>query len=98
MARDEVTGRKTPKSKKKSSKRRPPMTTAQLPMPAADARVLTRNEFCARNRISLPFYSKLRAQGLGPREIRLASKILITAEADAAWRAEREAASQVAAE
>jgi hypothetical protein len=104
MATPEVTGRKidsgatsrSPKPKKK--KRRRPLTAAQLPMPPADAKMLTRLEFCARNRISLPFYNKLRTRGLGPRETRVESKILITREADADWRREREVASAVAAE
>ena len=97
MAAPEVTGRKlgsrtsgpgprTPKKKK----RRPQLTAAQLPMPAADALMLTREEFCARNRISIPFYNRLKTQGLGPRETRLHSKILITREADAEWRRQRE--------
>jgi hypothetical protein len=108
MAPAEVTGRKPEvtgyksgsraKAKKKKRKRRPQLTATQLPMPAADAKMLTREEFCARNRISIPFYNKLKTQGLGPRETRVQSKILITAEADADWRAEREAASGVAAE
>jgi hypothetical protein len=107
MARPEVTGR-NPHTKDRSSgpaikkktkkKRRPALKAAQLPMPAADAKMLTRQEFCARNRISIPFYNKLKEQGLGPRETRVQSKILITAKADADWRAEREAASAVAAE
>jgi hypothetical protein len=87
--------------KSKSKRKRPlPLRAAQLPMPAADAKMLTRQEFCARNRFSIPFYNKLKEQGLGPREIRVQSKILITAEADADWRAEREAetATQQAAE
>jgi hypothetical protein len=109
MALPEVTGRNpTPEDcrpghraklkKKKKRKRRPALTAAQLPMPPADAKMLTRQEFCARNRISIPFYNKLKEQGLGPRETRVKTKILITAEADAEWRREREAASTVAAE
>jgi hypothetical protein len=101
MAPPEVTGLIKSGSRakaKKKRKRKRPLTAAQLPMPAADAKMLTREEFCARNRISIPFYNRLKAQGLGPRETRLHSKILITAEADGKWRAEREAASQIAAE
>jgi hypothetical protein len=67
-------------------------------MPPADAKMLTREEFCARNRISIPFYNKLKKKGRGPRETYVESKILITAEADADWRAERVAESAVAAE
>ena len=64
MAPAEVTGRKPEvtgyksgsraKAKKKKRKRRPQLTAAQLPMPAADAKMLTREEFCARNRIFNP--------------------------------------------
>jgi hypothetical protein len=106
MAAPEVTGRKissctsspAPRaSKKKKRKRRPPLRASQLPMPAADAKMLTREEFCARNRISIPFYNKLKTKGLGPRETLVESKILITAEADVDWRREREAASAIGA-
>jgi hypothetical protein len=50
-------------------------------------------EFCKSHGISQGFYFKLRAQGLGPREMRLGSRTLVTLEAAAAWRAERENAS-----
>lgn len=51
-------------------------------------------EFCARNgKISRAFYFKLRSEGLGPRELRLGTRVLITAEAAADWRREREAAT-----
>jgi hypothetical protein len=50
-------------------------------------------EFCERHRISRPFFYKLLAQGLGPRVLRLGSRTLVTREAAAAWRAEREAAT-----
>ncbi len=43
-------------------------------------------EFCQRNRISRQFYSKLREQGKGPKEMRLGSRVLITREAADAWR------------
>ena len=44
-------------------------------------------EFCERNRISTQFYYKLRAEGRAPRELRLGSRVLITKEDAAAWRA-----------
>lgn len=59
------------------------------PRPGEDA--LSLPEFCRRNAISLPFYYKLKAQGLGPRELRLGARVLITAESAEAWRREREA-------
>jgi hypothetical protein len=53
--------------------------------PGAD----TISGFCKRNRISNPFYYKLRAQGLGPAELRALGVVRITAEAEAAWQRAR---------
>jgi hypothetical protein len=50
--------------------------------------------FCQKHSISPAFYHKLQAQGLGPRVMRLGSRTLITRESAAAWRRERELASQ----
>jgi hypothetical protein len=50
-------------------------------------------QFCKRHRFSIPFYYKLKAQGLGPRELRLGARVLITRESAQVWRREREAAS-----
>jgi hypothetical protein len=49
--------------------------------------------FCHAHHISESFYFKLKTLGLGPREIRIGSRVLISQEAAARWRAEREAAS-----
>jgi hypothetical protein len=43
--------------------------------------------FCAKHRISKPTYHRLQRAGKGPREIRIGSRVLITAESAAAWRA-----------
>jgi hypothetical protein len=43
-------------------------------------------EFCERHNISTSFFHKLRHQGLGPRTLRLGSRVLITREAAKAWR------------
>jgi hypothetical protein len=52
------------------------------------------DEFCARHGpISRAYYYKLKNAGLGPREIKLGARVLISAEAAADWRREREAAS-----
>jgi hypothetical protein len=51
----------------------------------------TIESFCAAHHISKAFFHKLRSQGLGPRLTRIGSRVLITAEAAAAWRAAREA-------
>jgi hypothetical protein len=51
----------------------------------------TRPSFCASNQISESLYFKLKRQGRGPREIELDGRIIITPEAEADWRREREA-------
>src|ERR1700757_1027069 len=50
-------------------------------------------EFCRRHSISVAMYYKLRQQKLTPREMRLGVRVLISREAAARWRSEREAAS-----
>jgi hypothetical protein len=47
-------------------------------------------EFCAAHGISEPFYFKLRAQGAGPREVRVGKRVLISLESAADWRRQRE--------
>jgi hypothetical protein len=51
--------------------------------------------FCRAHAISESFYFKLRAQGLGPAELRLGSRVLITREAAEAWRIEHTQAATV---
>ena len=53
----------------------------------------TIEDFCERNRISEAMYFKLKRQGHAPREMKLGKKILITPEAEADWRREREEAT-----
>jgi hypothetical protein len=53
----------------------------------------TIREFCGRNRISLTSYYELRARGLGPREMRVLSRVLITPQAERDWRLARETPS-----
>jgi hypothetical protein len=50
-------------------------------------------EFCRLHGISRAFFYKLRAAGLGPTEMRVGNRTLISVEAAARWRAEREAAT-----
>jgi predicted DNA-binding transcriptional regulator AlpA len=60
-------------------------------MPNADTKVaagrtaLTIPEFCAKKQFSEPFYYKLKAQGLGPREMRLGPLVRISPEAEDEW-------------
>jgi hypothetical protein len=50
-------------------------------------------EFCRAHRISQSMYFKMRNQGLGPREMAVGSRRLISQEAAAEWRKAREAAA-----
>jgi hypothetical protein len=49
--------------------------------------------FCKRHALSPSFYFKIRAQGLGPAEMRIGARVLISREAAARWRAARESAA-----
>jgi hypothetical protein len=48
------------------------------------------DEFCRRHNISHGTYYNLKNRGLGPREARAMSRVIITKEAAADWRRERE--------
>lgn len=60
--------------------------------PACEEQSYTVKEFCIKHRISKQTYMRLRARGLGPKEIRLFSTIRITHDADQEWQRERETA------
>jgi hypothetical protein len=51
----------------------------------------TVGEFCVAHRIGLNTYYKLRKAEKGPHEIHVGSKVLITRESAAVWRAARDA-------
>jgi hypothetical protein len=51
----------------------------------------TQKSFCENNAISESKYRELKRKGKGPREIELDNRIIITPEAEADWRREREA-------
>jgi hypothetical protein len=51
-------------------------------------------EFCQAHRLSISMYFKLKAQGLGPREMAVGSRRYISFEAAADWRRARETAAQ----
>jgi hypothetical protein len=59
---------------------------------ADDADAFTVNEFCARHRISVQLFYKNRKQM--PRTFNVGTRVLISKEAAAAWRREREQAAQ----
>jgi hypothetical protein len=86
MARPEVTGRKTtaPGSSKRQRVRRnrgPPTHAFSVP------------EFCDSHRISKSRYYELKQQGLTPDEMVVGRRRLISFEAAARWRRQREAAA-----
>jgi hypothetical protein len=99
MARPEIIGRKVEettvestkkgKGKSKSTRKRHPLP------PRRQGDAYTIPEFCATNRISESMYHKLKSLGLGPREMDVGRRRIITPEANAEWQAarEREAAS-----
>ena len=57
---------------------------------ADDADAFTVNEFCARHRISVQLFYKLKPQGLMPVTFNVGTRVLISREAAAAWRLARE--------
>jgi hypothetical protein len=50
--------------------------------------------FCRAHSISPAFYHKLQRLGLGPRELRLGARTLISRESAGEWRREREGAAR----
>ena len=57
---------------------------------ADDADAYSVDEFCARHRISQQLFYKLKPQGLMPVTFNVGTRVLISREAAAAWRRERE--------
>ena len=79
-----------------ATKRKKHRRRRQAHAPPDDPDAYTIGEFCRRHMLSRPTYNRLRLQGLGPREIKFAQKVLITKEAASDWRREREAATAAA--
>jgi hypothetical protein len=77
-------GPKSRSGKLKAERRRQKIPPAAYSIPT----------FCVAHGISESFYYAFRKDGLGPTEMRVGDRILISAEAAARWRAEREAATQ----
>jgi len=71
-----------------TSARRPPAPR----QPTGDADAYSLPEFCERHRISLQLFYKLMQQGLAPATFHVGTRVLVSREAAARWRAEREAA------
>jgi hypothetical protein len=82
--RREVAGRKAEANKAKGAPR-----TKGPPEPV-DRQAFAIEEFCRRHSFSKAHYYVLKAAGLGPREMRVHGRVLISKEAEAAWRRERE--------
>jgi hypothetical protein len=87
MARPEITGKKTTVTAPAAAKP-PPIRGPPLAMSI--------REFCALHGISEDMYFKMARQGWGPRAMKVGSRTLISHEAAAAWRREREAAANAA--
>jgi predicted DNA-binding transcriptional regulator AlpA len=75
------------------SKRAEPRRLGEI----ANLEAFSIDEFCARHCFSRAYFYKLRQEGHGPREMKVGTRVLITAESAAAWRREREAATEAAA-
>ena len=93
MAHAEATKRKEGKGGPPSSRRG---LTRSGEVRAAPTAVYSRPGFCVAHGISESFYHQLKNEGLGPDEMRLGSRVFITHEAAARWRAEREKATESA--
>ena len=68
------------------------MSLEHLPVPNGRA-CFTVAEFCDAHRISRAKLYQLWKAGIGPRVLRVGAKVIITCEAAAEWRREREIAS-----
>lgn len=75
----------TPSNQRADQPLQPKSTAVDLPWKA-----FTIKEFCEAHRLSEAMYYKIRAAGLGPREMRAMRKITISIEAAEDWRRERE--------
>jgi hypothetical protein len=71
-----------------------PEVTGRKPDAVDDADAYSIEEFCARHRISVQLFYKNRQQM--PRTFNVGTRVLISKEAAAAWRREREQAAQAA--
>jgi hypothetical protein len=70
-----------------------PEITGRKPSQSSEADAYSIDEFCARHRISPQLFYKLKPQGLMPVTFNVGTRVLISREAAAAWRRERESAA-----
>jgi hypothetical protein len=105
MTRAEVTGKKpttTANRAKLGHNRGPPLSDdpkykRKPPNVDPNALALSIHAFCALHGISEDLFFKMKREGWGPAVMQVGSRTLISHEAAAAWRAEREAAAKEAA-
>ena len=95
MARPEITGRKPSASTGLSEQRNGAPkeedgADAAPPLAPVPLLALTIQQFCEAFNISEGFYYKLKKKKLGPREMKVGTRTLITVEAAKAWGRERE--------
>jgi hypothetical protein len=86
--RGEVTGRKPGQTRTKGS---PPKAAA--PPEPVEKQAFSITEFCRRHSFSKAHFYVLKAAGLGPREMRVHGRVLISKEAEQEWRRAREGGS-----
>ena len=68
----------------------------QAPPKAEERDCFSIEEFCERHNISRGTFYNMRARGLGPKELHVFGRVLISKEAAEAWRREREQISETA--
>jgi len=94
VARAEVTGRKIGKADEPRKRTRGLTRAGEVrEHPTA---VYSRASFCQAHGISESFYHALQNEGLGPDEMRVGSRVFITHESAARWRAAHEKATATA--
>jgi hypothetical protein len=71
-----------------------PESTGQKVFGAAERNAYTVREFCDSHRISRAHYYNIRKLGQGPDEARVGDRVIITIEAAARWRRQREKATR----
>jgi hypothetical protein len=77
----------------KAPPRKPGVKTAPIRGPPIERAAYSIDQFAQAHGLSVAMYFKLRGQGLGPEEMHVGRRRLISLEAAARWRAERTAAS-----